>query len=167
MQGIFSDPHASFSQPWPCAGMPGHVCPSLGPWAGPWALGRALGRARPGPGPKICEGRAGPGKFRVLGWAGPGPGPPARPKAQNPAQGPRLGQTRHASTCPGLRKRSMGVRKSALHGVPQKKRATRKIGVTRPFKAAFFWGHTWPKDRGAGRRGVQETSAQTIHPCRG
>ena len=46
---------------------------------------------------------------------------PARPKAQGPAQGPRLGQTRHASTCPGLRKRSMGVRKSALHVPPRKK----------------------------------------------
>ena len=63
MQGTFSDPHASFSEPWAYAGMPGlaWACAGMPGLAKPWALGRALGL----------------GRCRALG---PGPGP-ARPRA--------------------------------------------------------------------------------------
>ena len=131
--------------PWTC---PGRVWPSLGPWAGPWALGRARPRAQ-----NLRWARAGPGPRKFWARAGPGPGPAQGPKGP---RGPRLGQpwpdmARHARTCPGVRKRSMGVRKNTLHGVTPEKKSTRKNGVPRTFKSNFLWGHPRSRKWGASR----------------
>ena len=99
MQVTFSDPHASFSEPWACAGMPGLA----------WACTGMPGLAKP----SLC---LGPG--RALG---PGPGP-GRPRAQNlpgPGRDRHRGPPEKKATCKKLGPRPF--RAAFLWGHPRPK----------------------------------------------
>ena len=104
---------------------------ALGPWAGPGpALG--LGWARP-----EAQNMAVPAQpWQILG---PGPGR-ARPRAQGPAQGPRLGQT-----WPGMpahsqdsEKEAWGSEKIPSMGSPRKKSPLVRMGSPGLLSPTFY-----------------------------